>query len=119
MSSSPRRVRNSARRSVSFKAGTSVEPEATATLTEEVPSRPWTGYRSSADSAMLDSREPLWLDDYAWPGARPEDGTTMRPDPMTAGTAGPDGQEMTVRKRIAEILGRYGPDHVVSRALAR
>ncbi|GEM_PF-6153415 len=43
----------------------------------------------------------------------------MRPDPMTAGTAGPDGQEMTVRKRIAEILGRYGPDHVVSRALAR
>ena len=34
-------------------------------------------------------------------------------------TTGPDGQEMTVRKRIAEVRKRYGPDHVVSRAIAR
>jgi hypothetical protein len=32
-------------------------------------------------------------------------------------TTGPDGQEMTVRKRIAEVRKRYGPDHIVSRAI--
>jgi putative nucleotidyltransferase with HDIG domain len=32
-------------------------------------------------------------------------------------TTGPDGQEMTVRKRIAEVRRRYGPDHIVSRAI--
>jgi putative nucleotidyltransferase with HDIG domain len=34
-------------------------------------------------------------------------------------TTGPDGQHMDVRDRIAEIRGRYGPGHVVSRAIAR
>jgi hypothetical protein len=34
-------------------------------------------------------------------------------------TAGPQGQPMTVGQRLAEIGHRYGPDHVVSRALAR
>lgn len=34
-------------------------------------------------------------------------------------TTGPQGQPMTVEWRLAEIRHRYGPDHVVSRALAR
>jgi putative nucleotidyltransferase with HDIG domain len=34
-------------------------------------------------------------------------------------TTGPNGQHMDVRDRIAEIRGRYGPGHVVSRAIAR
>jgi hypothetical protein len=34
-------------------------------------------------------------------------------------TTGPQGQPMTVEQRLAEIGHRYGPDHVVSRALAR
>jgi hypothetical protein len=34
-------------------------------------------------------------------------------------TTGPQGQRMTVEQRLTEIGHRYGPDHVVSRALAR
>jgi hypothetical protein len=34
-------------------------------------------------------------------------------------TTGPQGQPITVERRLAEIRHRYGPDHVVSRALAR
>ena len=34
-------------------------------------------------------------------------------------TTGPQGQPMTAERRLAEIRYRYGPDHVVSRALAR
>jgi hypothetical protein len=34
-------------------------------------------------------------------------------------TTGPNGQHMDVRDRIAEIRSRYGPGHVVSRAIAR
>lgn len=34
-------------------------------------------------------------------------------------TTGPHGQPLTVEQRFAEIRGRYGPDHVVARALAR
>lgn len=32
-------------------------------------------------------------------------------------TTGPDGQNMTVDQRLAEILARYGPGHLVSRAI--
>jgi hypothetical protein len=32
-------------------------------------------------------------------------------------TTGPDGQNMPVDQRIAEILARYGPGHLVSRAI--
>jgi hypothetical protein len=34
-------------------------------------------------------------------------------------TTGPDGQRMHAGQRLAEIRARYGPDHPVSRALAR
>jgi hypothetical protein len=34
-------------------------------------------------------------------------------------TIGPQGQPLTVEQRLAEICDRYGPDHVVTRALAR
>jgi HD domain-containing protein len=34
-------------------------------------------------------------------------------------TTGPEGQPMPVEQRLAEIRERYGPDHVVTRALAR
>jgi putative nucleotidyltransferase with HDIG domain len=34
-------------------------------------------------------------------------------------TTGPDGQNTSVGRRLAEIRTRYGPGHVVSRALAR
>jgi hypothetical protein len=34
-------------------------------------------------------------------------------------TTGPQGQPVTVEWRLAEIRHRYGPDHVVTRALAR
>jgi predicted hydrolase (HD superfamily) len=34
-------------------------------------------------------------------------------------TTGPQGQPMTVEERFAEIRHRYGPDHVVTRALER
>jgi hypothetical protein len=34
-------------------------------------------------------------------------------------TTGPQGQPMTVEERFAEIHHRYGPDHVVTRALER
>jgi hypothetical protein len=34
-------------------------------------------------------------------------------------TTGPQGQPMPVEARLAEIRDRYGPDHVVTRALAR
>ena len=34
-------------------------------------------------------------------------------------TTGPQGQRMTIEQRLAEIGSRYGPDHVVSCALAR
>jgi HD domain len=34
-------------------------------------------------------------------------------------TAGPHGQPMAVEQRLAEIRARYGPEHVVTRALAR
>jgi hypothetical protein len=34
-------------------------------------------------------------------------------------TTGPQGQRMTVEQRLTEIGYRYGPDHLVSRALAR
>ncbi len=34
-------------------------------------------------------------------------------------TAGPHGQPMAVQQRLAEIRARYGPEHVVTRALAR
>jgi HD domain len=34
-------------------------------------------------------------------------------------TTGPQGQPMSVEQRLAEIGDRYGPDHVVTRALAR
>jgi hypothetical protein len=33
-------------------------------------------------------------------------------------TTGPDGQHMTVERRLADIRERYGPSHPVSRALA-
>ncbi len=33
-------------------------------------------------------------------------------------TTGPNGQDMPVAQRIAEITGRYGPDDIVSRAIA-
>jgi HD domain len=32
-------------------------------------------------------------------------------------TTGPDGQRMTVEQRLADIRGRYGPEHPVTRAL--
>ena len=32
-------------------------------------------------------------------------------------TTGPDGRDLTVRRRIAEIRKRYGPEHVVSRSI--
>jgi hypothetical protein len=34
-------------------------------------------------------------------------------------TTGPDGRPMSVEERLAEIRARYGPGHVVSRAIAR
>ena len=34
-------------------------------------------------------------------------------------TTGPDGQDMSVHERLAEIRSRYGPDHVVSRFWSR
>ncbi len=34
-------------------------------------------------------------------------------------TTGPQGQPLTAEQRFAEISDRYGPDHVVTRALAR
>ena len=34
-------------------------------------------------------------------------------------TTGPDGQSMSVEQRIAEIIGRYGSDHAVSRVISR
>ena len=34
-------------------------------------------------------------------------------------TTGPDGQHMTVEQRLADIRARYGPEHLVTRALAR
>ena len=34
-------------------------------------------------------------------------------------TAGPHGQPMAVQQRLGEIRARYGPEHVVTRALAR
>lgn len=34
-------------------------------------------------------------------------------------TTGPDGQQMDVRDRITEVRSRYGPGHIVSRAIAR
>ena len=34
-------------------------------------------------------------------------------------TTGPDGQHMTIEQRLADIRGRYGPEHLVTRALAR
>ncbi len=33
-------------------------------------------------------------------------------------TTGPDGQWMTIEQRLADIRGRYGPEHLVTRALA-
>jgi sirohydrochlorin ferrochelatase len=30
-------------------------------------------------------------------------------------TTGPDGQDLTVTERLAEIRERYGPDHIVTR----
>jgi hypothetical protein len=33
-------------------------------------------------------------------------------------TTGPDGTHMTVEQRLADIRGRYGPEHFVTRALA-
>ena len=34
-------------------------------------------------------------------------------------TTGPDGQRMAVGQRLADIRARYGPEHPVTRALAR
>ena len=34
-------------------------------------------------------------------------------------TTGPDGQDMPVGQRLAEIIERYGPDHLVSRAITQ
>ena len=34
-------------------------------------------------------------------------------------TTGPDGQRLPADQRLAEILSRYGPDHVVSRSIKR
>lgn len=34
-------------------------------------------------------------------------------------TTGPDGQRVSVEERLAEIRARYGPGHLVSRAIAR
>jgi hypothetical protein len=34
-------------------------------------------------------------------------------------TTSPDGQRLTVGQRLAEIRARYGPDHLVSRAITR
>ena len=34
-------------------------------------------------------------------------------------TTGPDGQRLHVGQRLAEIRARYGPGHVVSRAIGR
>jgi len=34
-------------------------------------------------------------------------------------TTGPDGQTLSVEERLADIRARYGPGHVVSRAIAR
>jgi hypothetical protein len=34
-------------------------------------------------------------------------------------TTGPEGQDLTVATRIAEIFSRYGPDHLVTRAITR
>jgi len=34
-------------------------------------------------------------------------------------TTSPDGQRLPVRQRLAEIHARYGPDHLVSRAITR
>jgi hypothetical protein len=31
-------------------------------------------------------------------------------------TTGPDGEDLTVDERIAEVRERYGPDHIVSRS---
>jgi hypothetical protein len=33
-------------------------------------------------------------------------------------TTGPDRQHMSVEQRLANIRGRYGPEHLVTRALA-
>ena len=33
-------------------------------------------------------------------------------------TTGPDGPHMTIEQRLADIRGRYGPEHLVTRALA-
>jgi hypothetical protein len=32
---------------------------------------------------------------------------------------GPDGRSLSVEQRLAEIAARYGPDHIVSRSIAR
>ena len=32
-------------------------------------------------------------------------------------TTGPNGERFTVEQRVAEVLSRYGPDHVVSRCM--
>ncbi|GAB3857935.1 hypothetical protein GCM10027610_094980 [Dactylosporangium cerinum] len=34
-------------------------------------------------------------------------------------TTGPDGQDLDVVVRLAEIRSRYGPDHIVTRFIAR
>ena len=34
-------------------------------------------------------------------------------------TTGPDGQPMRVEERLAEIIGRYGPGHAVTRVITR
>ncbi len=34
-------------------------------------------------------------------------------------TTGPDGQRMPIEQRLADIRARYGPEHLVTRALAR
>lgn len=34
-------------------------------------------------------------------------------------TTGPEGQQLSVEARIAEIFSRYGPDHLVTRSIAR
>jgi hypothetical protein len=34
-------------------------------------------------------------------------------------TTGPDGRSLSVEQRLAEITARYGPDHIVSRSIAR
>jgi hypothetical protein len=34
-------------------------------------------------------------------------------------TTGPDGQDFTVRERLAEVRSRYGPEHIVTRFWTR